>query len=208
MLRGAPGDEQDARLVVGEVFAALRPGADLMAQLDAIVESSTSLTGWRAQFVRHPSAISRCGRNAVRFSGSAVYLLRTTQMNGYHSELRSYCLHEELLADPRSKSIAPLRIIADYVEDRGDPSTAGFDLRIGFEAYPFRIYLPATSSMFRIQRMDHPEYFEHPFSRALLDQHGWQRGTYYVFRDFSKAQIWNVLAELQQNWLRFSGKLL
>jgi len=207
VLRGAPGDEERARLVVSEVFAALRPDADLLAQLDAIVESSHSLTGWRAQFVRHPSAIARCDRNAVRFSGSAVYLLRTTQMNGYHSELGSYCLHQDLLADPRSKTIAPFQIDPTYQEDRGDPSVAGFDIKIGFDAYPFRIYRPANSRLFRIQRLDHPEYFEHPFSRALLEQCGWNRNTYHVFFDFNRAQVWDVITELRENWLRFQGIL-
>lgn len=52
--------------------------------------------GWRALLVRHPSAISYCKRGLFYKKGEDLKLLTKSSLQGYHIELRSFLLAEQL----------------------------------------------------------------------------------------------------------------
>ena len=93
LLRGA-----EARKILRELWNRLNGTENLSAQLDAIIVGANNLEPWRAAFVQTPAAIKYCCQRLIRreYNGE-LYLLQTTQMNGTHAELFTYCLYNNIL---------------------------------------------------------------------------------------------------------------
>lgn len=100
LLRGTGGvNVSEARKILCELWTRLNGTENLAAQLDAIIDGTSNLDPWREAFVRTPAAIRYCSRRLIRRQNiNEVYLLQTTQMNGTHAELFSYCLYLDMLS--------------------------------------------------------------------------------------------------------------
>jgi hypothetical protein len=84
-------------LIVCELWERLDGVQNLSTQLDQIIDGAEDLETWREAFVRTPAAIGYCQRHLIRRGDyGEVYLLQTTQMNGKHAELFTYCLYENM----------------------------------------------------------------------------------------------------------------
>lgn len=71
----------------------VRRGADALPHL---VENSGA-SDWRAYLISNPALMSYCGARMVRHSGAGdILLLTKTRLTGFHAELRSLALNEEL----------------------------------------------------------------------------------------------------------------
>ncbi len=81
-------------------------------QLEQVIASAAGVEPWRAAIVKHPEVISYCEKQEMRRGESTqqIYLLKKTQMNGYHAELFSYVLHLELSDAGAIQEIKPLRL--------------------------------------------------------------------------------------------------
>jgi hypothetical protein len=83
---------------------------ELLQTLFTILSSNTTASGdedrlrglisksnagdWRKHFIECPAAIEACHRRIIRFfHDQHILLLQTSQTNGYHAELRSYCFY-------------------------------------------------------------------------------------------------------------------
>jgi hypothetical protein len=91
--------------------------------------------------VRTPAAISYCSQRLIRrYSDDEVYLLRTTQMNGTHAELFTYCLYENMLTKLSTDGrLEPLKLLS-YQSQIGTDIEPGISLvflydnnRLGFK---------------------------------------------------------------------------
>ena len=83
------------RNVLCELWKRLNGIQNLSVQLDTVIAESKDLEPWREAFVRTPAAIRYCTKRLVRWGDNdVIYLLQTTQMNGTHAELFTYCLYE------------------------------------------------------------------------------------------------------------------
>lgn len=106
LLRGSGPDVASSRTLLCELFGRLLGVDDLPAQLDSIIAAAKGLDPWIEAFVRNPVAIAYCTRRMIRWENEdEIYLLQTTQMNGTHSELFSYCLYVKLSTDLKLKSM-------------------------------------------------------------------------------------------------------
>jgi hypothetical protein len=99
LLRGTGTYESRPRKVLCELWERLNGVQNISTQLDEIIDGAENLETWREAFVRTPAAIGYCHRRLIRRGDyGEVYLLQTTQMNGKHAELFTYCLYENMRA--------------------------------------------------------------------------------------------------------------
>lgn len=98
LLRGLWQNVSESRNLLGELWSRLNVNKDLTEQLDAIITETNNLEAWRDAFVQTPAAIRYCYQRLMRreYNGE-LYLLQTTQMNGTHAELFTYCFYKNTL---------------------------------------------------------------------------------------------------------------
>lgn len=120
LLRGSGPNVSEKRFLLKQLWDRLTTDRPFEDQLDAIIAAATGLEPWIEAFVRTPAALDYCQRQSIRWnSDTEIYLLSTTQMNGFHAELFSYSLHHELLSLPNENgSLKPLAL-AGYGEAKG-----------------------------------------------------------------------------------------
>jgi hypothetical protein len=92
----------------------INPIAPVEPQLSQIVRDASGLDPWRAAVVKYPQIIDYCNQQEIRRQSDSkeIYLLKKRQMNGFHAELFSYALHQELDSDASRKSLLPLKLQA------------------------------------------------------------------------------------------------
>ncbi|WP_336763295.1 DUF262 domain-containing protein [Asaia sp. VD9] len=90
----ARGDEH--ALVLKALWDKIGHPESCLEKLDQIIADPAPIDAWRAAIIRTPGVYTYVTRRMLRFEGGNVYLLKTTQMNGRHTELFVYSLHEEL----------------------------------------------------------------------------------------------------------------
>ncbi len=89
--------------ILKRLFDVLLPGGSecdqvrtsLNKQIDA---AKKEVRDWRRYFIAYPQAIAVCQQRKIRWEkdGMHILLLHGTTLKGWHAELRSYCLMEEL----------------------------------------------------------------------------------------------------------------
>lgn len=122
LLRGTRGVIIDKRKLLQQLWDCLSPADDISHQLDKIIETSQQIDPWRDAFVNCPEAIGSCGKKHIRIEGAdKIYLLRKTQMNGYHAELFTFCLYENTLKNlDRTGKLKPLNLLSYTSVDNAD----------------------------------------------------------------------------------------
>lgn len=93
MLRGPLFSPATSRDMIGELLKQLSVSKDIAKQLDEIIKSANDVEAWRKAFLTTPQAIEYCSRRLIRFLNGSTYLLQTSQMNGTHAELFTYCFY-------------------------------------------------------------------------------------------------------------------
>lgn len=94
--------------------------------MDQLIEDAKDLEPWREELVKTPAAFEYCQRNsATRFTSEfSVYLLKTTQMNGTHAELLTFCVHENQFKPLDAQGgLAPLSL--EYISVKGKEFAPG-----------------------------------------------------------------------------------
>jgi len=90
-------DSGNQRSSLCALWSRLNGIQDISMQLDMVIGEANQLEPWREAFVRTPIAIRYCLRRLIRWiSNDEIYLLQTTQMNGTHAELFTYCLYHKI----------------------------------------------------------------------------------------------------------------
>ena len=120
LLRGGTEQEVEGRDYLHDLLFALKTDLPFPEQLDQLIERAKDLQPWEHELVQTPAAFEYCQRNsAIRFdSETSVYLLKTTQMNGTHAELFTFCLHENKLKPLDAQGgLAPLSL--EYISVKG-----------------------------------------------------------------------------------------
>lgn len=133
LLRGTGWKVPESRKMLCELWNRLNGTDNLTAQLDAIIAGTDILEPWRDAFVRTPAAISYCRRRFIRWNNKdEVYLLQTTQMNGTHAELFTYCFYENTLRNLATDGrLEPLKL--SYYETIGTDYYPGIVLEFLYD---------------------------------------------------------------------------
>jgi hypothetical protein len=128
-LRGTGTREPGPRKVLCDLWKRLDGVQNLSTQLDEIIDGAEGLEPWRKEFVRTPAAIEYCRQRLIRWGdNNERYLLQTTQMNGKHAELFTYCLYERTLTIlHKNGSLKPLELLA-YTSAVGTDIEPGISL--------------------------------------------------------------------------------
>ena len=137
--------------VIRQLWEKLDVQKPIAPQLDDLIESVDGLEEWRQALVKTPAAIDYCEYRMVRrVEDGATYLLKTLQLNGWHAELLTYCLHENLLrpamADERLKALR-----AEYVERRSVESPPGIQLTGEWHNSQIEFFLRFSSNQYVLE---------------------------------------------------------
>jgi hypothetical protein len=162
LLQGADDDARKRRDLLKELWMQIDLEDDLVAQLDAIIQEHDGSGDWRSRLVHSPGSVEFCSQSWIRKnSDTSVFLLRSSQMNGYNAELFTYCLWDgEGLANDPGK-FHPLRCNR-YVELKGasgDTSHIFFHWVLGEKELPVHLYfntdgIPGFSLWFKTAELD------------------------------------------------------
>src|SRR5262249_17369720 len=96
LLRGSGPYVPEKRPFLKQLWDRLTTNRPFKDQLDEIIATATGLKPWIEAFVRTHAALDYCARQSIRWNSDLnIYLLSTTQMNGFHAELFSYALYHE-----------------------------------------------------------------------------------------------------------------
>jgi len=114
LLRGTRRGLIDKRKVLQQLWDCLSPDDDISDQLNKIIEASQQIDPWREALVNCPKAIGFCEKKYIRTEGvNKKYLLKKTQMNGYHAELFTFCLYENTLKNLEvTGKLKPLNLLS------------------------------------------------------------------------------------------------
>ncbi len=127
LLRDIPAERTQSE-IIGRLWQKIDVHKPIEPQLDGIIESADELEEWRKALVQTPTAIGYCGSRMVRrVEDGMIYLLSTMQLNGWHAELFTYCLFENLLKSAMADEKL-LALGANYVERRSVENPPGIRL--------------------------------------------------------------------------------
>lgn len=97
LLRGTGTIKPEPREFLKKLWDRLDLDEDLAPQLRSIIDASPGHESWREALMHCPQAFTYCEKNYIRKDTSGtLYLLKRSQLNGYHAELFTYCLYIEL----------------------------------------------------------------------------------------------------------------
>lgn len=151
LLRGPGTTAPGPRKILCELWKRLNGVQDLSKQLDAIIDGAEDLESWREAFVRTPEAIGYCSQRLIRRSdNNMVYLLQTTQMNGKHAELFTYCLYENTLTILNESGCLKQLILLDYQSLAGTDTEPGISLLFPYDKNELRFEIEFHSGQFLI----------------------------------------------------------
>lgn len=194
----ADSDESRKRPCLKKLWDQIDVNRPLVPQLDYVIATASDLGPWREALVRTPEAIAYCGRRAIRWEGETdVTLLSKTTMGGYHAELFSFCLHQQLQADPRL--CAPL-VALEYVSQNDRYSRpfsrllfSGVSLNIFFElsfhgqVFDLRVHLTSSNNYTPLRQM-------------LIEKGGFEEDSsvagHLLENTFPRTEILKALADL------------
>lgn len=173
-------------------------------QLNQIIDAATGLGPWRAAVVRHPELIDYCGMQEFRWEDGSdeIYLLKKQQMNGFHAELFSYALYQELDTDASRKSLEPLKLKPyQYVTlTEFEPCVL---LSFDWSKVQISFVLFSTKKRFRIQ-VDKSALTSHlQVETALQTECGFNEDGDVLARSASREEIHDVLRQMAGSLAKF-----
>ena len=121
-LRGSTPSSPTKRRLLKNLWDRLATVRPYPEQLDEVIAAATGLVPWIEAFVRTPYAMAYCLRGLIRWhSPTEIFLLSTSQMNGAHAELFTYCL-EHTVVRPMQKNgtLNPLKVGQYYAPKNKD----------------------------------------------------------------------------------------
>jgi hypothetical protein len=166
-------------------------------QLDEIIATATGLEPWIEAFVRTPAALDYCARQSVRWNSALnIYLLSTTQMNGFHAELFSYSLyHDVLSALDEDGSLKPLKLSSYHVV-KGTEEEPYLRLDFDHGDRPLWFWIEFKNGWFHT-RILHSTLEPFPEINALLrDSGGFVESEHALSRNSASNAIEDSLIEL------------
>ena len=110
----------EKRALVGRLLDRIDPG-DVPGSLqrriaEGVAPAPEPVPGWRERFVEHPRLIAFCKRRQIRVvPGESIYLLRGVRRSGYHRELFTAAVFDEVRSAAHAGRLGDLRT-CDYYE--------------------------------------------------------------------------------------------
>ncbi len=111
-LRGTAPNHPEKRPLLRQLWDRLVTDRPFAEQLDELIGKASGLEPWIEAFVRTPHPMAYCERQLIRWhSPTEIFLLSTSQMNGAHAELFTYCLeHSVVRSMQKNGTLNPLKV--------------------------------------------------------------------------------------------------
>ena len=206
LLRGGTEQEIEGRDYLHDLLIAIYADQPYPEQLDQLIEDAKDLELWREELVRTPAAFEYCQRNsAIRFDSEfSVYLLKTTQMNGTHAELFTFCLHENKLKPLDAHGgLAPLSL--EYISVKGKEFSPGVQLTWSYADTDLIFDLEWRLDQFYLE-IDEELLLEMPdVSTSLRDDVGFRSIEGRLRTRASSDAIVALIERLRVDLVEFSG---
>ncbi len=152
LLRGARRDLIYKRKFLQQLWDRLSPDDDISDQLDKIIKSSQQIDPWRNALVSCPEAIGFCENKYIRIDGvNKIYLLKKTQMNGYHAELFTFCLYENALINFEMDGKLKALKLLDYQSVVGSDTEPGISILFPYDDQDLRFEVEFHNGHFIIE---------------------------------------------------------
>jgi hypothetical protein len=193
-LRGEPTGNSPRRRYLKVLWDRIDAGADLAAQLLAVVNGRAGLEAWRETVIRFPQSINYCDRREIRKMGPGrVYLLKKSRMNGAHAELFSYALYQELIAR-EADSLAPLKV---HSYRSVTMSEAEPDVLLLYDSeQPLFFSIESADGNFRIKTRSADLQDRQEMQQTLVNQTGFAVIGDLMIRSCARAEIHDVLRQI------------
>jgi len=96
LLRGT-GSNPEPREFLKQLWDQLNSDEAIAPQLDRLIDADHKLEPWQEALIHCPEAFEYCENNYIRKDNkNTIYLLRRSQLNGFHADLFTYCLYIKL----------------------------------------------------------------------------------------------------------------
>lgn len=199
LLRGSGPNVSEKRLLLKQLWDRLTTDRPFEEQLDAIIAAATGLEPWIEAFVRTPAALDYCQRQSIRWNpDTEIYLLSTTQMNGFHAELFSYSLYHELLSLLNENGGLKPLALAGYGYAKGTEEEPCFRLCVDHGECNLWFRVEFKNRRFHT-RILWSEVKSFPELRALLcDSGGFTDDGHFLSKNSAAGAIKESLIELAQ----------
>ncbi len=194
MLRGYGFDTLRARRILHQLWERLSPNQDITVQLKSIIESIKEIEPWREALMHCPEAIEYCERTFMRrHESGAKYLLKRSQLNGYHAELFTYCLHHGIIKDQK---LNRLYSQYEYVTDMNTEPHIKLNCRLNNIFTSFDLYHDSIKYIITIYENDCKRISN---LMDLLVSLGFKENNYYMLIEVSHSEINKTLIRLDES---------
>nr|NJM02277.1 DUF262 domain-containing protein [Desulfobacula sp.] len=189
LLRGARLGAIENRKVLRELWDRLSLDDDIADQLNKIIETTQQIDPWRDALVNCPEAIRFCEKKYIRFeSMNKIYLLKKTQMNGYHAELFTFCLYQNVLKNLNvTGKLKPFKLL-EYQSVVGSDIEPGISILFPHEDEELRFEVEFHNGSFSIE-IPCREVTPYPSIESILLQklHFSKEDSYYIQKSSSDS---------------------
>lgn len=191
LLRGAGEYTFTRRELLKQLLDHIDPAANLVRQLNILIEGARGLDAWVEALVRTPQALAYCRSRCLRFDQETeqIYLLSKTQMNGMHAELFSYSLYHKLKADVARPATYELLY---YSEVSGSESEPCFYLSLTRDEVPLQLSVRFDQGQFVVAYESFGADIQENEEEILRDLR---------FMAGDDMQVWCVGREDVESWL-------
>lgn len=199
LLRGTGSNVPESRKMLRELWKRLNGTENLVAQLDEIITRDGNLEPWRAELVRTPAAIGYCIQRMIRWNNeNEVYLLQTTQMNGTHAELFTYCLYKNTLHNISTCGrLEPLKLLS-YQSQASTEIEPGIYLKFFHDNNWLRFEIEYQSGQF-ITYIPCDKISPYPLIETTLQNSGFTKNDTLYTKESAPDLIESLVLELAEN---------
>lgn len=185
----------ERRGLLQQLWDHLTHGRPLPAQLDGIIAAASGLEPWREAFVKSAAAVKCCCTLQRDWAyENQVYLLKTTQRKGWHAELFTYVLQDQLRHAHARQPFTPLSI-GEYHYSRLKDEPPFLPLHIPWEDAQLTLRIEGWNAQFKLCIQLPPQHSLLPrFSAAGFAESAPNSGLW--FRQVDRSDIETELRKI------------
>lgn len=197
LLRGTGPKVPASRKMLYELWNCLDGTENLSKQLDEIIAEANGMEPWRDALVRTPAAIKYCLQRMIRHEyNGELYLLQTSQMNGTHAELFTYCFYKNTLTTLCSTGCLSHVQLSSYYDPINTEFEPGIIMKFPYNNDWLRFDIEDTRGQYFIF-IQCDQVAQYPLIESILqDNLGFEKSVARYTKTSSADLIENFIVEL------------
>lgn len=209
LLRGSGPHASEKRPVLKQLWDRLTTDRPFNEQLDEIIAGASGLEAWIEAFVRTPHAMGCCKKQSIRWnSETEIYLLGSSQMNGYHAELFSYCAYHEVFRPLSQQGALTPLLLSEYFPVKGTDEEPWFLLTYQHGKVSLPFWMEFSKGAFHL-RIGGKELESAPELRSILiEQSRYAEHGHYLDQTGGLDEMRDLVVELVELLRAFEKRSL